>query len=145
MDDGIPTSTLTSAGMPHLHGQPNELDSEPMTAPRSQPLRNPVHSIINEGKAQLTSAVDGLVSAAHDIAERLHDGGAAPVADYVRKAAETVAIWSRSVDDKSLDEIADDTRAFVRGNPMLSVAIAVTGGFVLSRYLRASAPASTRR
>lgn len=139
MDDGIPTAATTSAGMPHLHGD-RGVDGglDDAYAPRSAPLKNPVQSLVDQGKAQVTSALDGVVEVVHDLAARLDDSGIGPAADYVRKAAETVAIWSRSVDGKSLEDLADDTRVFVRRNPGVAVAIAVAGGFLAARYVRST-------
>ena len=140
MDD-MATATTTSAGMPHLHAMPGALDAG---GPAAKPA-NPIQTLVDQGKAQVTGALDGVAGAAHDLASRLEGNGIGPVADYVRHAAEAVTTWSATVDRKSIDELASDTRAFVRRSPLLAVSLTVAAGFLLSRYFRATSPMRTGR
>jgi len=138
MDDGVATATTTSAGMPHLHATPGALDAG---APTAKSSMNPMQSLVDQGKAHITGALDGVAGAAHDLAGRLETNGVAPVAGYVRQAAEAVAVWSHVVEGKSLEELVTDTRTFVRRNPVLAISLTVAAGFIASRYLRAATPA----
>ena len=143
MDDGVATATTTSAGMPPLGSDHGALDQGgDKLRDGAQKLRasatDRVRSIADEGKAQVTSTLTGLVTAAHEIADRLQNSGGAPVADYVRKAATMFEGWSHTVENKSIEDISDDVQAMVRKSPALAVGIALASGFALSRFLKAT-------
>ena len=58
--------------------------------------------------------------------------------DYARKAAEAVSGAAKSLDDKELDELAEDARNFVRKSPAVAIGAAAIVGFVLMRMMRGS-------
>ncbi len=129
------TTDTTSAGMPPIAAAHDALDMPPV-----QPTAGPaqaVQSLVGEGKAQVSSTLNGVADAVRDIAAKLETGGAGPLARYVHDAADRVASWGDIVDRKSVDELLDDTRTLVRTSPALAVGLAVAGGFVVSRIVRA--------
>lgn len=140
----------TSAGMPSIAPSGDGLDAGSSLAPsgafgtQAQRLRasasDKAIGIAAEGKAQITQALDGLAEAARDVAAKLESSGAAPFARYARQAADAVAGWSSSVERKSVEEVIGDTRTLVRTSPALAVGVSLAAGFVLSRFLKATAP-----
>lgn len=135
----IDTMDTTSAGMPPIATPHSALDTLP------EPGRDfrgtataKARGIADEGKAQVTATIDGLVAAARDIAAKLESTGGAPVARYAHQAADTLAGWSTAVDNKSVEELLDDTRTLVRTSPAIAVGLAVVAGFAASRFLKAS-------
>ena len=150
MNDGMTSATTTSAGMPPLGTSHEALDqgtnktAEGMSGAlgSAQKLRasatDRIRGIADEGKAQVTSTLSGLVTAANEIADRLQNSGGAPVADYVRKVAIMFEGWSHSVENKSIEDLADDAKTMVRKSPALAIGIALASGFALSRFLKAT-------
>lgn len=100
-----------------------------------------VRSAADEGKAQIAATLDGLVMAVREFADRLGPDDSSPVARYTRQAADTLGDWTAAVNDKSVDELLDESREVVRKSPALALGVAVAAGFALSRFLKATAPA----
>ena len=96
-----------------------------------------LRGIADEGKQQVTNSLDGLVDAAREIANRIGDKGG-PLGGYAITAAETLEHWASAVKDKSVEDIIDDGREFIRQQPGMAVGIAVAAGFVLTRLLKVS-------
>lgn len=92
----------------------------------------------DDGKNQVAASLDGLVTAAREIADRLGDGNYGPVGGYAATAADTLEGWLATVKDRSVEDLIDDGRELVRTQPAVAVGIAVAVGFVLSRFLKAS-------
>lgn len=143
----------TSAGMPSIETSHDALDAGATLARRpaaasgigeqAQRLRASAGSkalgIADEGKAQVTQTLDGIVEAAREIASKLESSGAAPIARYAHQAADAVAGWSSAIDRKSVEDVLEDTRTLVRTSPAIAVGISLAAGFVLSRFLKATA------
>ena len=96
-----------------------------------------LRSVADEGKQQITNSLDGLVDAAREIANRIGDKGG-PLGGYAITAADTLEHWASTVKDKSVEDLLDDGREFIRQQPGVAVGIAVAAGFVLTRLLKAS-------
>lgn len=96
-----------------------------------------LHSVIDDGKEQVASTLDGLVTAAREISDRLQDGSYGPIGGYAQTAADTLEGWVRTVREKSVDELLDDGRELVRTQPAIAIGIAVAAGFALTRFLKA--------
>ena len=104
-----------------------------------------VRGAVDDGKARITASLDGFGKAAHDIADKLQASGVGPVAKYARQGAEMVTAWSKSINEKSLEDLVDDTRNFVRQKPAAAVGISLVAGFVVSRLFKAGAFAAPVR
>ena len=92
------------------------------------------------GKQKAVGAIDGLAQAARDTADRLGEQNP-QAADYARKAADAIGSFSRSLEQKSIDDLVDDARQLVRRSPGVAVGAAVAVGFILARFLKATSPA----
>ncbi len=140
------TTDTTSAGMPPIAAAHDALDAPashaaamigaPMNNAPTKPAQA-VQSLVGEGKSQVSSTLNGVADAVRELAGKLENGGTAPLAKYVHDAADRVAGWGDMIDRKSVDELLDDTRSLVRTSPALAVGLAVAGGFVVSRIVRA--------
>ena len=56
--------------------------------------------------------------------------------DYARKASRSLHEASAKIDNKSVEEIGEDAREFVRKSPGLAVGLAAVAGFLIARALR---------
>ena len=58
--------------------------------------------------------------------------------DYARKASRSLTEASAKLETKSLEELGDDAREFVRKSPGTAVGIAAVVGFLVARLFRGS-------
>src|SRR6478735_2133018 len=78
-------------------------------------------------------ALAGLSKLISDTAETVDSKLGPQYGDYARKAAETVAGAAKSLDEKDIDQLAEDARNFVRKSPAVAIGAAAVVGFVLMR------------
>ncbi len=128
------TIDTASTEMPPGAASHGDIDSRSAPSAISS-IAPPLQGLLGEGKAQVKSTLDGVVVAARDIAAKLDDKGAAPLAKHIHSAAETVAGWAETVEHKSVDDLLSDTQTLVRTNPALAIAVAVAAGFAVSRIV----------
>ena len=70
--------------------------------------------------------------AARSVDERLGED----YGEYAHRAAGAVADFAGRIRDKSVDDIFDDTRDFVRKSPVIAIGIAAVAGFALVRVIK---------
>lgn len=129
--DGVSESVFgqdSGAGGATLRNQASSLRDQ-----ASDKLR----SFADLGKDQVTNTLDGLVDAAREIADKFSDK-AGPFGSFAHQAVDTLEGWAGTVKDKSIEDLIDDGRDFVRRSPVAAVAISVAAGFALSRFLKVS-------
>jgi ElaB/YqjD/DUF883 family membrane-anchored ribosome-binding protein len=97
-----------------------------------------LRSFADEGKTQVSNSLDGLVTAAREVADKLQGGAYGPLAGYATTAADRLEEWTRTVREKSVEDLIDDGRELVRRAPTAAIGVAVAAGFVLSRFAKAS-------
>lgn len=97
-----------------------------------------VRSYAEDGKARATDRLDGFAQSIHDIAGNLEDQVGPQLAQYAHSAADKLDEISANLRNKSVDELVDDARGFVRRSPAIAIGAAVAVGFALSRFLKAS-------
>jgi ElaB/YqjD/DUF883 family membrane-anchored ribosome-binding protein len=95
-------------------------------------------SAAETGKAKTAETVDGLAQTMHDAAEQLGARTNPKVANYAHQAADALEGFSAKLREKSVDDIVEDTKTFVRRSPAVAIGAAVAIGFVLSRFLKSS-------
>ncbi len=81
-------------------------------------------------------ALAGLSKLISDTAETVDSKLGPQYGDYARKAAETVAGAAKSLDEKDIDQLAEEARNFVRKSPAVAIGAAAVVGFVLMRMMR---------
>lgn len=83
-------------------------------------------------------ALHGLSKLIADTAETVDSKLGPQYGDYARKAAEAVSGAAKSLDEKDIDQLAEDARNFVRKSPAVAIGAAAVVGFVLMRMMRGS-------
>lgn len=92
--------------------------------------------LATEGKGKVAEALSALGKAVFDTAPTVDDRLGAKYGDYARTASRSLQETSAKLDAKSVDELGEDAREFVRKSPGLAVGIAAVGGFLLARMFR---------
>ncbi len=95
-------------------------------------------AVATDGKASLIASIGAVVTGIEDIAGRL-DGPAAPLADMMKSAADSIAGIAQDLDSRSIPELIEDGRQLVRDQPAVAVGLAAGIGFLLVRLVKAAA------
>lgn len=90
-----------------------------------------------QGKDRAAGALDTVAAEARNVADKLAETQAAPVAELVRKAGDSVEQFSARLRGKDLNELVSDMRSLVRESPAIAIGAAAAIGFVLARFLKA--------
>lgn len=102
-------------------------------------------SAAEDGKIRATETLDSLARSIHDVAGNLEEQVGPQLAQYAHRAADTLDEFSTTLRNKSVDELVDDARSFVRRSPAIAIGAAVAVGFALSRFLKATGSETPRR
>ena len=89
-----------------------------------------------EGKAKASQAISSLSRIIDENSGLIDEKVGSKYGDYARTASKSLADAGAKLDSKSLDELGEDAKEFVRKQPGLAVGIAVATGFVLSRLFK---------
>lgn len=89
-----------------------------------------------EGKAKASQAIVGVSKLIDDNAALIDDKVGAKYGDYARTASKSLTDVAAKLDEKSLEDLGDDAREFVRKSPGLAIGIAAATGFVLARLFK---------
>ena len=100
--------------------------------------RGKAGELATDGKSKLAEAIAALGRAVFDTAPTVDDKLGAKYGDYARSASQTLQDASARLDAKTVEEIGEDAREFVRKSPGLAVGMAAVGGFLLARLFRGS-------
>lgn len=95
-----------------------------------------------QGKTRAVGLLDDVADQVHEVAGKLRQGQAAPLAQYVEQLAGSLGGFAATIRDKPIDAILDDVRIYARHNPAVAVGGALALGFVLARFMKATAPAN---
>lgn len=96
----------------------------------------------NEGKDRASDALASVSSAVAGAANLVEEKVGAGYGQYAHKAADKVSEVAKTLHDKDIDDLVDDTRQFVRKQPMIALGAAVAVGFVLTRLFKIGASAT---
>ena len=91
----------------------------------------------NPASAKMADTAHKVVDAANSTVDRMASGAHAAVdktADVVAQAAETLGVKGEQLKDLQVRWL-ENSRAYVRDNPVKALGIALVGGFLLSRLL----------
>lgn len=86
-----------------------------------------------EGKAKASDAIASLGKVVADNAVTIDERLGEKYGDYARKASRSLQETSAKLDAKSVDELGEDAREFVRKSPGTAIGIAAVAGFLLAR------------
>lgn len=89
--------------------------------------------LATQGKGKVSEGLTALGQAVGDSAQMVDEKLGARYGDYARTASRSLQDAATRLDTKSVDELGEDARAFVRKSPGAAVGIAAVFGFLLSR------------
>jgi hypothetical protein len=101
-------------------------------------VREVAESLIDEQKERAAAHVGGVAEALRKTAAGLQDENEF-VARYAARAADEIARFGESVRERGIGDIVADIDAFARRQPTLFLVGAVAAGFVVGRFMAASA------
>lgn len=90
----------------------------------------------NEGKDRASEALNSVSKAVEGAASLVEDKVGPSYGIYARKAADQVAGLAQTLQSKDIDDLIEDTRTFVRKQPMVAIGAAAAIGFVLTRLVK---------
>jgi ElaB/YqjD/DUF883 family membrane-anchored ribosome-binding protein len=89
-----------------------------------------------EGKTRASDALSQFGKFVGENAGTIDEKLGAKYGDYARSASRNLQETATKLDNKSVDEIGEDAREFVRKSPGLAVGLAAVAGFMLARLFR---------
>ena len=92
----------------------------------------------NEGKARTSKAIVGLSKMIDENVALIDDKVGTKYGDYARTASKSMQDAATKLDEKSLDELGEDAKEFVRKSPGVAVGMAVAAGFLIGRLFKKS-------
>ena len=106
-----------------------------VTSLRSQ-ATDRARGFADDGKGRVTGLLENVSEVINDAAKSVDERLGEDYGDYAHRAAGAVADFAGRIRDKSVDDIFDDTRDFVRKSPAIAIGIAAVAGFALFRVIR---------
>ena len=92
--------------------------------------------LATEGKVKTSEGLRALSRTISDNAYQVDEKLGAKYGEYARTASSALDDYAGKLDEKSVDDLVEDSREFVRKSPGLAVGIAAAVGFMLSRLFR---------
>lgn len=92
--------------------------------------------LADTGKAKAAGALTQVSQLIDDAAGQVDDRLGAQYGDYARSAASQLSAFSSQIEQKDVEELLDDARAFVRKSPAVAIGIAAAVGFALARVVQ---------
>jgi ElaB/YqjD/DUF883 family membrane-anchored ribosome-binding protein len=89
--------------------------------------------LATEGKVKASEGMRSLSRMVNDNAYQVDEKLGAKYGDYARTASKSLDDYAAKLDQKSVDDLVDDGREFVRRSPGKALGIAAVAGFLLSR------------
>ncbi|MEO7551751.1 MAG: hypothetical protein ABIT09_11495 [Croceibacterium sp.] len=99
-------------------------------------LKTKAGDLAVEGKARASDAISGIAKLVGENAATIEDKLGAKYADYARTASKSLQDTATKLDDKSVEELGQDAREYVRKSPGTAVGLAALAGFLVARLLR---------
>ena len=106
-----------------------------VTSLRSQ-ATDRVRGFADDGKGRVTGLLENVSEVISDAAKSVDERLGEDYGEHAHRAASAVADFAGRIRDKSVDDILDDTRDFVRRSPAVAIGIAAVAGFALIRVIR---------
>ncbi|MGC3980819.1 MAG: hypothetical protein QM808_06135 [Steroidobacteraceae bacterium] len=94
--------------------------------------------LANQGKAKTSQAMSSLSKVIDDNVALIDEKVGPKYGDYARSASKSVAGAASKLDEKSLDELGEEAREFVRKSPGVAIGVAVAAGFLFGRLFKKS-------
>ena len=94
-------------------------------------------SMADDGKRQATDFLQSIAEIIQDAASSVEEKLGSQYAGYGTRAADGVNSLAGKLNDRSVDDLFDDAREFVRKSPAAAIGIAAVVGFAVARVVRA--------
>ncbi|WP_258319681.1 hypothetical protein [Qipengyuania flava] len=91
-----------------------------------------------EGKVKAGEGLRSLSKLVNENAYQVDERLGAKYGDYARTASQSLDEYAAKLDEKTVDDLVEDGREFVRKSPGKALGIAAVVGFMLSRLFRGS-------
>ena len=95
-----------------------------------------VRGFADDGKGRVTGLLENVSEVINDAARSVDERLGEDYGEHAHRAANAVADFAGRIRDKSVDDILDDTRDFVRKSPAIAIGIAAVAGFALLRVIK---------
>ena len=92
--------------------------------------------LATEGKNRFSDGLSSLGKVMGDTATQIDEKFGEQYGDYARTASRNLQEASAKLDAKSVEDLGEDAREFVRKSPGMAVGIAAIAGFMLARMFR---------
>ena len=92
--------------------------------------------LARDGKSKASEALASLGRVVDENAPAIEENLGPRYADYARTASQSLQRTATRLDQKSVEELGDDAREFVRKSPAAAVGLAALAGFMLARLFR---------
>ncbi len=95
-----------------------------------------VRSFADDGKARATTLLDDVSEVIDEAAQAIDRKFGEDYGDYAHRASSAVSGLADKVRARTIDDLIDDTRDFVRKSPGIAIGIAAVAGFMLVRLIK---------
>jgi len=95
-----------------------------------------IRGFADDGKSRATGLLDDFSEVIADAARSVDQRFGEDYGEYAHRAAGAVSSFSERMRNKSVDDIVDDTRGFIRKSPGIAIGIAAVAGFALMRVIK---------
>lgn len=95
-----------------------------------------LRGIADDGKSRATGLLDDFSEVITDAARSVDQRFGEDYGEYAHRAAGAVSTFAENLRAKSVDDIVDDTRQFIRKSPGIAIGIAAVAGFALMRVVK---------
>ena len=92
--------------------------------------------LARDGKGKASEALSGLGKVVGDSAGEIDDRFGPRYGEYARSASRSLQTTATRLDQKSVEDLGEDAREFVRKSPAAAVGLAALAGFMLARLFR---------
>ncbi|KLI64098.1 hypothetical protein AAV99_08965 [Aurantiacibacter marinus] len=92
--------------------------------------------LAQEGKHKASEALTGLSRVINENAPAIDEKLGAKYGDFARNASTSLQDNARKLDEKSFEELAEDSRTAIRKSPAAAVGLAAVVGFFFARLFR---------
>lgn len=103
---------------------------------KSSEAKDMAYEYAVQGKAKATEGMQKFGKLVEDNAAMIDEKLGVQYGNYARSAAATINDTATKLDEKSLEDMGEDVKTFVREKPALAVGIAAGVGFMLARLFR---------
>lgn len=92
--------------------------------------------LARDGKSKASETLTSLSRVVNENAPTIEENLGPKYADYARTASRKLEETAQRLDQKSVEELGEDAREFVRKSPGTAVGLAALAGFLLARLFR---------